>query len=236
MPDYPYLVILSVTDTPREPREDAVLKLVTLPIALVRAIMQRALTDPRAWRARFWRDWMRAEMKRGLLARSNVRFSGARARKMLLRMPVTRVCMWFDGSCDALEHALERAPRADGARAARRPHARPRGEVLARLRRAHVHASSPEAAAHAPAICREVAEYGIITVGGMKDMSMTELQEAIKDGGGKPKWAKAVQRLLGCNSQTQLAPVPASVPPSANLLSKVDAKTRSLRISKATPW
>ena len=57
--------------------------------------------------------------------------------------------------------------------------------------------SLPEAAECAPKISREVAQYGVITVGGMSDLELHEMEECIFAGGGSKKWAKQVQRLLG---------------------------------------
>jgi hypothetical protein len=61
----------------------------------------------------------------------------------------------------------------------------------------------PEAAVCAPAISKEICEYGIISVGGMATLSMHEMEQCIVDGGGSKKWAKAVGRLLGMKSQAK---------------------------------
>jgi hypothetical protein len=58
----------------------------------------------------------------------------------------------------------------------------------------------PGAAECALAISKEISVYGIITVGGMEELEMREMEEAIVEGGGDKKWAKGVQRLLGKSS------------------------------------
>ena len=56
--------------------------------------------------------------------------------------------------------------------------------------------SQPEAAECAQDIAANVAEYGIVTVGGMAAMEAHELEECITAGKGRAKWTRAVQRLL----------------------------------------
>jgi hypothetical protein len=87
----------------------------------------------------------------------------------------------------------------------------------------------PEAPACASAISKEISQYGIITVGGMAELEMHEMQECIVDGGGSKKWAKSVQRLLGTNFKESSAPVvmssTTSQPPASAALVKTDFKS-----------
>ena len=54
----------------------------------------------------------------------------------------------------------------------------------------------PEAAERALEIASQVAAHGIVTVGGMADLSLEALEECILVGGGNVKWAKAVYSLV----------------------------------------
>ena len=55
----------------------------------------------------------------------------------------------------------------------------------------------------------------------MDDLTQDELERCIVEGGGAAKWAKAVRRLLGMPPAQPSVPVPAGVPPSAFLLTRV---------------
>ena len=80
--------------------------------------------------------------------------------------------------------------------------------------------SQPEAAECAQDIAANVAEYGIVTVGGMAAMEAHELEECITAGKGHAKWTRAVQRLLhGTNS---LCPPTCWPPASAALVRQED--------------
>lgn len=78
----------------------------------------------------------------------------------------------------------------------------------------------PEAAERALEIASQVAAHGIVTVGGMADLSLEALEECIVVGGGNVKWAKAVYSLVQSGTShrhhdlTRYQP-----PPSATLVS-----------------
>ena len=90
----------------------------------------------------------------------------------------------------------------------------------------------PEAAACALDISKKVAEYGIITVGGMTELAVHEMQECITEGGGSAKWAKSVQRLLGKDLKETIAPPPAAAPAAKPPASAALVKTMTTGVAR----
>jgi hypothetical protein len=80
----------------------------------------------------------------------------------------------------------------------------------------------PAAAECASEIASQVAAHGIVTVGGMADLSLEALEECITVGGGSAKWAKAVYSLVqACNYHPNYHPMryaSTEPPPSAALV------------------